>query len=328
METTISIPGRVVLGGDIAPILGGPELVAAVDTRLRVTVEERDSDGIEIESPFVNSTIPVEELTETGGEQQSLTVTKGNREVPAFTLLRRSIQLFDGTPPNRMRIRIDLDEGFEMGTGLGSSTALAVGLVAAFGRVTEAAVTREEVARLVTDLESELYGSARAADAHAIASGGVVLADGDIEQAAYETDIVIGRSKTKPDRDVIRRRIRHQRRTLDDLYDQTQELMDMATRELWNALQTDEERARALLTYLGGLVETLGGASNPVAQARASILTQFDGIGCKQSDFGGRATLLTVPPEGSLESVVLTYRQTGSDPLVTAVAQNGIEYED
>ena len=82
MATTVSVPGRVVFGGDHSKLLDGPIVAAAIDLRVRVTVAERADDRVSIEGPLANTSAALPDVYAEGDVDESLIVSKADRLTP------------------------------------------------------------------------------------------------------------------------------------------------------------------------------------------------------------------------------------------------------
>lgn len=333
MTTTVSVPGRVVLGGDHSKLLGGSILAAAIDLRLRVTLADRSDDRVTIEGPLANASAALADVFEGDDVEDSLVVSTADRDLAVFPLLRAVLAdagIDAPTTTNGFDVKIAADSDLELGVGLASSTAVISGLWAAFHDHVGDRLDDAELADRVAAVEAERYSDASVVDPHAIVRGGVVYADADgsVSRADLSAPVVLGVGQPKTARDEVEAHVEALGSELGPLFETADDLADSVTAELWASVRDeDSARIRTLLTFYGDVLETLGLASWPIPEARAMGVARDADAGVKQSDFGRRATLVGVP--ASDDVVALERGFAGSlDPIVTEIDGTGLQYHD
>ncbi|MEZ5332036.1 MAG: hypothetical protein R2991_08255 [Thermoanaerobaculia bacterium] len=190
-----SAPGKVILMGEHAAVYGRPALVAALDLRCDVEIEERSGGGLTLSLPDLG-------IEEESDWERVLTYSEGARRRwndHAQDPSGRSFAEVVGTDPAHL-VKVALGETareagaarppgarvlvrseIPCGAGFGSSAALAVALpaalLAAWGESAEA--TRIE--RVALEIERRQHGFPSGVDHATVLAGGVVHArrDGD-----------------------------------------------------------------------------------------------------------------------------------------------------
>jgi len=334
MTTTVSVPGRVVLGGDHSKLLGGSIVAAAIDLRVRVTLADRTDDRVTIEGPLANTSAPLDTVFEGDDVDDSLVVSAADRDLAVFPLLRRvlaDVGLDDPSAVAGFDVGIEADSDLELGVGLASSTAVIAGLWAAVHDHFDDRLADDELAETVAEIEADLYADASIADPRAVVHGGVVHADanGSVSRADLSAPVVLGVGQPKTTRDEIEAHVADLASELGPLFETVGDLADSVTAELWASVrEEDPARTRTLLTFYGDVLETLGLASWPIPGARATGVARDADAGVKQSDFGHRATLVGVPASDE-DAVALERAFAGSlNPTVTEIDGSGVRYHD
>jgi mevalonate kinase len=332
--TTVSVPGRVSFGGDHSKLFGGPTIAGAIDLRVHVTVADRPDDRVAIEGPLVSTSTTLANVFDGGEVDDSLIVSKADRDLAVYPLLRTVLSdlgVDDPADISGFDVEISVDPDFELGVGLASSTGLITALAAGLHDHFGDRLPHDELAETVTTIEADLYDDASPIDPRAIVRGGFVYrdADGDRSHVDRSMPIVLGVGQPKTTREAVTDHVADLETELGPLFESVHGLADDVTAELWTSLQApDPARTRRLLTFYGTLIETLGMASWPIPQARATAVARDVDAGVKQSDFGHRATLLGVPVDEE-DAETLERAFAGSmDPIVTRVAETGIRYHD
>ena len=333
MTTTVSVPGRVVLGGDHSKLLGGSIVAAAIDLRIRVTLADRTDDRVTIEGPLANTSAPLDTVFDGDDVDDSLVVSAADRDLAVFPLLRRVLADvgLDDPSAGGFDVELEADSDLELGVGLASSTAVIAGLWAAVHDHFDDRLADDDLAETVAGIEADLYADASVVDPHAIVHGGLVHADADgsVSRADLSAPVVLGVGQPKPTRDEIEAHVADLESELGPLFETVDDLADSVTAELWASVRAeDPARTRTLLTFYGDVLETLGLASWPIPQARATGVARDADAGVKQSDFGHRATLVGVPAnDDDVEALERAF--AGSlDPIVTEIDGSGVRYHD
>lgn len=334
MATTVSVPGRVVFGGDHSKLLGGPIVAAAIDLRVRVTVADRSDDRLTIEGPLANTSAHLADVYDGDDVDESLVVSKADRDLAVYPLLRTvlaEIGVHDPSSLGGFDVEIAVDPDLELGVGLASSTAVIAALAAALHDHFGDRPADADLAETVAGIEADLYSDASVVDPHAIVRGGLVYRDedGSLSHADLSTPVVLGVGQAKTSRDETEAHVDDLRTELGPLFETVRDLADSVTRELWESVRAgDVARTRTLLTFYGDLLETLGLASWPIPGARATGVARDADAGVKQSDFGHRATLLGVPAgDADVEALERAFEGTLS-PIVAQVDGAGLQYHD
>ncbi|MEM7815421.1 MAG: mevalonate kinase, partial [Candidatus Aenigmatarchaeota archaeon] len=178
-----SVPGKVHLIGEHAVVYGEPAMIAAVGRRCVVSAEK--SDKIEIYSAdFGSRTYEISEAVDFAKDVQALWKDGLAKKdfSPLFQLMRADKWNFRKAAIGIVLRELGIDGGVSIsiksdipiGSGLGSSSALSVGLVAAIQAAYGKQLVREQINDLAYKLECINHGTPSGGDNSACCFGGLV----------------------------------------------------------------------------------------------------------------------------------------------------------
>lgn len=144
----VSAPGKIILSGEHAVVYGQPEIVTAINRRLWLTIKE-------IKSSFKGLTF---------FSQESPDLLKFAAE-KVFEILNRR-------PKKSLEIRVDSE--IPIGSGLGSSAALAVAVAAGFFKYFNEPFNKEKINEIAYEIEKKQHGSPSGGDNTIVTYGGLL----------------------------------------------------------------------------------------------------------------------------------------------------------
>ena len=152
---TVSVPGKVHLMGEHAVVYGKPALLAAINLRLRVTVES-----------FTLSSL------RTRGSNEDLLIE--STEPPdyihhAIEVVRQEYKLAP-LPPLKITVTSDIPAGFH----LGSSAAVAVGVVGALTYFLKKVWNPAAINQIAYEVEKKMHGNPSGGDNTIVTMGGLI----------------------------------------------------------------------------------------------------------------------------------------------------------
>jgi mevalonate kinase len=307
-EAAVSVPGKAILLGEHAAVYGHPALVTAVDLRLTAAARATGDARITVSGPPEFRTGPM-----TAAE--AIVLGRGT-EAPADRLayLACGVALSHANAPGGTGLDLRIASDIPAGSGLGSSAALAVGVVAAVFASLGLRVAPETIARVAKQVEARQHGRPSGVDVEAVIRGGTLWcrrsAEGTLEcEPLAPSPGSLGRlqlfhtgvpleSTGEMVAAVARLRDREPRRV-----NAAMGAIDAATREAREALAAGGESDRSFLPLLAraeAALEALEVVPPHVARAIREIEAQ--GGTAKVSGAGGRARgaglVLVLPPPG------------------------------
>lgn len=143
--TTVSVPGKIHLMGEHAVVYGKPAFLAAINLRLRVSVE-KGNDGIEIVSNEPDAYI-----------RHAVDVVKQEYKLSSL-------------PPMKITVTSDIPAGYH----LGSSAAVAVGTVGALTYFLKRVWNPAAINQIAYEVEKKIHGNPSGGDNTTVTMGGFI----------------------------------------------------------------------------------------------------------------------------------------------------------
>ncbi|MGZ4857897.1 MAG: mevalonate kinase family protein, partial [Methanobacteriaceae archaeon] len=184
MEITASAPGKVILFGEHAVVLGKPAIAVAVDRRVKVTIRKgKEPNHIKVTIPSLNVKGTI--------NPHGIIANEGHGETGILHYIKGALQKtgIDGA----LELEVSLD--IPVGAGLGSSAAITVATLAAAAIYNQQNLTREQIAQTSHQVELEVQGAASPMDTAVSTYGGVIyLSKGKVTplQTPKELPLVVG----------------------------------------------------------------------------------------------------------------------------------------
>ena len=189
-----SAPGKLILAGEHSVVFGQPALVAAVDARLRATVTESASDDVELELLDLgfSSRESLSGLSECAGRTRALWQEYAAEPTPErFSRLRSehpahlarvalAVALAASGVTAGPALRVEIQSELPVGSGLGSSAALATAVVSSVLAALGKLPPPRQVEDLAFEVERYQHGSPSGLDSAAVSRGGVLWTEGGV----------------------------------------------------------------------------------------------------------------------------------------------------
>jgi mevalonate kinase len=330
-QSVVSAPGKVILMGEHAAVYGHPAVVAAIDLRLRVSATPRADDKIRIDLPELHhvGSATWEEVeayaemsrahwrrhfVEPGGNPASYAPLGG----PADRLVRLALGETVAQHPALARRGVDLrvDSRLPLGSGFGSSAALAVGVAAAYLALADHEQGADLLQRVSLEVERRQHGLPSGVDHNAVLRGGVLWAQrtehGElivepiVASSALLSGLRIFHSGVPAESTgvlvaAVRRRIELARQKFKAVLDR----IDDATRGLRALLLGDEDepsRLIALIRQAEAALEELGVVPEPIKNIIRKIeaaggAAKISGAGALSGEGGGSILVYHPDPD-------------------------------
>ena len=330
-QTVVSAPGKVILMGEHAAVYGHPAVVAAIDLRLRVTATAREDDRVAVDLPELEHTGHTSwenVLAYTGacrdhwhalfgpdyGSPAEYSPLPGPPERLVLIALGETVGLSGDVPQRGIDLRID--SKLPLGSGFGSSAALAAGVATAYLKVAGRGEDTDLLHRIALEVERRQHGDPSGVDNNAVIRGGLLWAQRDDDgELALEpirtTSPLLSRlhvfhsgNPAEPTGvlvSAVRRRVERARKQFRAVL----ERIDSATHELKTLLLGDEDepsRLIALIKQAESALEELGVVPDAVKRIIRRIeaaggAAKISGAGALTGDAGGSILVYHPEPE-------------------------------
>jgi mevalonate kinase len=353
-----SVPGKIILMGEHAAVYNRAALVAALGMRADVSILETDSEGLTLELPCLGYTeetawqdvVDYRDRKREGWERYAAAPPDSERfrEVrgsdPAHLVkigLGEAVRSL-GTPEARpARVRIDSE--IPIGSGFGSSAAVAVGVVAAALRFLGVKPEVEQIANLAMAVERCQHGHPSGVDHTTVLEGGILRFEsgGDGSRAARPVvkpdwvgrDLRVfnsGAPRESTGEVVAAVSERHSRASA--AFEKLLDRMERNVRQFERSLEKGEPEGsglRAAILDFESCLETLGVVPTPVRRAvrrleRAGGAAKISGAGALSGDSAG-CLLVYWPPSAKGEPGDLLEE---CSPLGAAIGAPGLCLEE
>ena len=318
MEITASAPGKVILFGEHAVVLGKPAIAVAVDRRVRVTIRKGKEQGIfdvEIPSLDVQGSIYPEEGT----------IEKyGHGEAGILYYIKGALQKTGIKGGLELEVSLDIP----VGAGLGSSAAITVATLAAAARYNKQDLTREQIAETSHQVELEVQGAASPMDTAISTYGGVIyLSKGEVThlQTARNLPLVVGYTPQPGNTGELVAGVAKRRNTYPNIINPILDSIENLTNEAREAIiKGEEKRLGELMNINQGLLDALGvntwELSRLVYTAR-----QAGALGSKLTGAGGGGSMIAYCPGRTRE--VLKELENLENAFPVGISSKGVTLE-
>jgi len=192
-QTVVSAPGKVILMGEHAAVYGHPAVVAAIDLRLKVTATDRTDNLVSIDLPTLGhtGTVPWDDVIEMTNRarshwercfgEESTGETWRAETGPPDRLVRLALgeTLHRCPDVSRRGVTINVSSKLPLGSGFGSSAALAAGVSGAYLRLQGRKADPVIVHDVSQEVERRQHGTPSGVDHNAVIRGGLLWAHRD-----------------------------------------------------------------------------------------------------------------------------------------------------
>jgi mevalonate kinase len=317
MEITASAPGKIILFGEHAVVLGKPAIAVAVDRRVKVTIRKGKETGI------INVKIPSLAVQGSINPDQGTIENDGHSETGILHYIKGALQ------KTSIKIGLELEVSLDIpiGAGLGSSAAITVATLAAAARFNQQDITKEEIAETCHQVEVEVQGAASPLDTAISTYGGVIyLSKTKITplQPARDLPLVVGYTPQPGNTGELVEGVGRKRNTYPDIINPILDSIENLTNEAREAIiQGDEKRIGELMNINQGLLDALGvntwELSRLVYQAR-----QAGALGSKLTGAGGGGSMIAYCPGRTRE--VLRELKNLENAFQVGISYKGVTY--
>lgn len=316
MKIRASSPGKAILFGEHAVVYGEPAIVTAIDRRTYVEVE--DSKNIEI----ISEDLEVKGIRIRPGKRfetnEDVSFRRASYIFTAIKVLEDEIGKINGA-------RVEIKSDIPIASGLGSSAALVVPLIASLAFHSGHELSKDEIRKLGWRVEEEVQGASSGVDTTIATFGGTILyRRGSYKEIRCKVPLVIGfsgkGSSTKRALEEVRRRMRKNPEIIRGIM----RGIGQITRKAVIAIrQNNLEDLGELMNLNQGLLYSLGVSSRELdSMIRCSL--EAGAMGAKITGAGMGGCVIAIP---NRNEVRVGIRLGGGIPIPVRTGERGLEIE-
>ena len=325
---TSSAPGKVFLLGEHAVVYGEPALLAAIERRARVTVEERSDGGLRVDSEDLTLDGFTIEYGEDAATDPNVDVPQNLLEAATGYVDEAVAQARDAANAPNAGFEVTIQSEIPLGAGIGSSAAVVAAAIDAATRELGVELDREEIADRAYQVEHAVQdGQASRADTFTSTMGGVVRVEGDGGQPipAPELPLVIGYDGGAGDTGQLVAGVRELRDRFDFAADTVETIGDVVDEGERVLDRGDVETLGELMNADHGLLSSLGVSSRSL-DAMVWAARDAGAMGAKLTGAGGGGCIVALD-ETNESQTALEYTPGCEEAFRAELAEEGVRRE-
>ncbi|WP_168168826.1 mevalonate kinase [Methanopyrus sp. SNP6] len=324
MRISVKAPLKAILAGEHAVVYGYPAVAVALDTYVRVVAEPGD-DSFRVETELSCEGDVMADITRDGNVKDFRSESLREELTYVATAVRKASEEFDAHPSN-LRIMSEAPAA----SGLGTSAAITAAVLLALAEVSNVDVSREEIRKLVREVELEVQGKASWTDATVVTYGGFVRVSGrEFKPIEPERDpvLVVAHSQEPSRTGEMVRRVAEFRERL-GIVDGIMKLIGKLVEDLEVALHDGDLRTVGeLMNVNHGLLAALN-VSTRALEEIVNVLRNAGALGAKVTGAGGGGCAVALfEREEDAKRAVETLSALGYEAFVTRPSPCGVKTE-
>ncbi|KXB07074.1 hypothetical protein AKJ52_00980 [candidate division MSBL1 archaeon SCGC-AAA382C18] len=319
----VSAPGQVFLFGEHAVVYGQPALATAINVRTDVSGEILDGPKFEVVSEKVGH---VEGNIEKKNGKWIISDKGGDVEELSF--VTKVTELTFNHVQNARGLKLHIESGLPLGSGLGSSSAVTTATAAAVSSILDEDLEREEIAQLAFDAEIEIQGAASRTGVNVATYGGFLRVLEDERKKLEELSelgLIIGYTGKYANTGELVAGVRARREEKPEIINPMIETIGNITDTGIKALKKDElEKIGVLINANQNLLEGLG-VSSPELRTLIKATRDSGAIGAKLTGAGGGGCMIALSPNNR-EDIVEAIEDENGKAIKAKVGAEGLRY--
>jgi len=299
----VSAPGKVYLSGEHAVVYGKHGVVASINMRTHVTVE--DSEEFLIDS--------------------YLGVSKGifSDIYPYVSkVLEKFSRMVELSP-----VKIKISSEIPPASGLGSSASVTVATIKALSLFFDLELEKEEIAKLSYEVEREVQGSASRSDTYVSTFGGVFMLPEGERLPFLDARIIIGFTGVTSSTKELVSFVRSLREKYPEVIDWIMDAIDRISLRVKEKLEKrDLISLGELMNINQGLLDSIG-VSNEQISSIVYRARSAGAYGAKITGAGGGGSVVILADEGNSEEIIKAIEPLCERVFVSSVDLHGVRLE-
>lgn len=327
----VSAPGKVTLFGEHAVVYGEPAIAAAIDKRVRVKAVKRLDDAIRIEARDLMLAGFKALLSPNG----SVTLEGESKKVlAALSYVKRAIELVQERYGVKRGAHITITSEMPVGTGLGTSAAVAVSVIKAYSLLAGLDLSNEECADLGYQVELSVQERASRMDSTTTAIGGILYIDPRGERC-YESikctsdlrGFVVGYVSREASTGEMVERVKRLRERLPEVINLIIKAIGELTKRARGLIERGELYEIGMLMNINhGLLEAIGVSTSRLSQM-VYAARSAGALGSKITGAGGGGCIIALAP-GREEEVIAALKAIGVSAFKVTFSSEGVKVEE
>ncbi len=253
---TASAPGKVILLGEHAAVYGNPVLVATVNLRTYVTVEESGNKKFKL----TNKNLGIKNFSFRYTDFRKL---KKNRNL---LLTIEAIERIGDYIGEKSCLDIKINSDIPVASGLGSSASMASAMVLAASKELCYNLKKKEIANLAWDIENVIHRKSSGVDPFAVTYGGVIrYKRGNAKRLEIKKypEITIGNTNISSDTGVVVSDVMELKNNFPEFFSDYLKIMEIIVNNGEKFLKTgDIKKFGAIMNINHGLLSAIGVSSS------------------------------------------------------------------
>ena len=329
LKVTATAPGVVKLFGEHAVVYGKPAIAMAINKGIRVTVEESGGNSLMIFAKDLEVKGIAIRVT---GDSIEGSVINDSQLSKLVSYALTALRIISGKYGGDLRgIRVIIESQLPIGAGLATSAAVSVATAAAYARLINVKLSKEDIAKVGHSVELTVQGAASPMDTAASSIGGVMYIKPGVEikrlSTSFKIPLVVGYIERELTTGELVRRVKvlynKYPKVIDDIMNSIGAIVDEAVTALGKG---DYVTLGELMNINQGLLEALG-VSNHRLSNIIYMARRAGALGAKLSGGGGGGAMIALAP-GVEDKVAVAVELAGGEVILIDVDYEGVHVED
>lgn len=318
---TASAPGQIFLFGEHAVVYGQMALAAAIDRYTKADVEIRSDNKFRVDS---------KEVGELRGEVQKLegtwSIQQKTGDVKKLSYVTKAAELTFNYIGRGKGLNLQVESDFPIGSGLGSSSAVSVAIVAAISETLGEGLKKEEISKLAFDAEMAVQGVASKTGVTVATYGDFVKVRGervDHMRNLPRPSVIVGHTGVYASTSELIEMVKELKESHQEIFESALGIIGEITKIGAAALrQRDFRKMGALMNANQMLLELLG-ASSPELNRLISAAREAGALGAKLTGAGGGGSMIALRPEDP-QKIARAIEGKKGQAIVTKIGVGGL----